>query len=73
MNSLEILDVGFDYLVEKLGIIDAEKFITIIKNDDFDYTKWRRSFFADKDVKTLNAEAVDYAENHPYTGKGIRL
>jgi hypothetical protein len=33
---------ALDTLVQSLGIVDAERFISIIKRDMFDYTEWRR-------------------------------
>ena len=74
MNSTaEILDQGFACLVEKLGVIDAEQFIAVIKRDDFDYTVWQREYF-DKmeDGKFLKA-ASEYAKQHKHNGKGIRI
>ncbi len=39
MNSaVEIMDIGFACLVEKLGVVNAERFIAMIKRDSFDYT-----------------------------------
>ena len=73
MNNVDILDIGFDYLVEKLGVVDAERFITIIKTDDFDYTKWRRGYFGNQDVDTLCDEAAAYAKSNPHQGKGVRI
>jgi len=33
---------GMDALVEKLGYVDAERFIVLVNKEPFDYTKWRR-------------------------------
>ena len=39
MNSaVEIMDTGFACLVERLGVVDAEHFVSMIKRDSFDYT-----------------------------------
>ena len=32
---------GMKILSEKLGIVDAERFISLISRENFDYTKWR--------------------------------
>ena len=37
-NAVEIIDMGFECLVEKLGFVDTERFIVMIKRDNFDYT-----------------------------------
>ena len=70
---MELLDTGFAYLVEKLGIVDAERFVAMIKGDSFDYTIWRREYFDKMDLAQINAEAAAYARKHPHTGKGIRV
>jgi hypothetical protein len=35
---------AIDALVKNLGAIDAERFISIVKSDNFDYTQWQREF-----------------------------
>ena len=72
-NAVELLDTGFAYLVEKLGIVDAERFVAMIKGDSFDYTIWRREYFDKMDLAQINAEAAAYAKKHPHIGKGTRV
>ena len=72
-NAVEIIDMGFACLVEKLGIVDAERFVAMIKRDNFDYTIWRREYFDKMDLDQVSVEAVTYAQNHPHKGKGIRV
>ena len=74
MNSaVEIMDTGFACLVEKLGIVDAERFVSMIKRDSFDYTIWRREYFDKMDLEQISTEAVAYTQSHPHEGKGIRV
>lgn len=68
-NAVEILDQGFACLIDNLGIIDAEYFISIIKRDDFDYTVWQREYFDKLKSGEFAAKASAYADSHPYTGK----
>lgn len=37
-----IVDTGIRCLIEKLGIIDAERFISTIIREKSDYTKWHQ-------------------------------
>jgi hypothetical protein len=37
-----IMSAGMKCLKEKLGVVEAEIFITAIKEESFDYTEWRR-------------------------------
>ncbi len=74
MNSaVELMDAGFACLVEKLGIVDAERFVAMIKRDSFDYTLWRREYFDKMDLDQVSEEAAVYAQSHPHRGKGIRV
>lgn len=72
-NAVKIIDEGFACLVEKLGIVDAERFIAMIKRDSFDYTLWRREYFDKMDLEQISEEAVAYGNNNPHKGKGIRV
>lgn len=68
-NAVKILDQGFACLVESMGVIEAEYFISLIKRDDFDYTVWQREYFDKMKPGVFAAEASAYADSHPYTGK----
>ena len=34
-----------DVLCNHVGIVEAERFIYIIRNESFDYTKWQRNHY----------------------------
>ena len=72
-KAVKLLNTGFAYLVEKLGIVDAERFVAMIKGDSFDYTIWRREYFDKMDLTQIDTEAAAYAWKHPHTGKGTRV
>lgn len=72
-STMEIMDMGLACLVEKLGVINAEHFVTAIKRERFDYTAWQREFFDQMETGKIRSEALAYAENHPHKGKGKRL
>ena len=42
MNTSEVMNRGMECLVEKLGLIETEYFISVIIREQFDYTKWQR-------------------------------
>jgi len=44
---------GMRILAEKLGIIEAERFITLVLREPFDYTDWQRNLYGNMDVKEL--------------------
>lgn len=72
-TAMEIMDIGFASLVEKLGVVDAERFIAMVKRDNFDYTVWRRSYFDKMDLAQVSKEATAYAKKYPHNGKGIHI
>ncbi len=69
-NTIQILDQGFACLVEHMGVIDTEYFISLIKRDDFDYTVWQREYFDKMKAGDFAKKASAYADSNPYTGKG---
>jgi len=56
---------GINCLVERLGIIETEIFISQIIREPLDYTKWQKEHYADMSVSELNKRAVEYAKNTP--------
>lgn len=54
---------GMEVLIEKLGKIDAERFISLIIREPFDYTKWQESLFSDLTVEELYEKASDYVKS----------
>ena len=38
---------GMDALTETLGLVDAERFISIILREPFDYTEWQQNLYKD--------------------------
>ena len=51
---------GMDVLIEELGEVDAERFISLIIKEPFDYTKWQGDLFKGLSVKELNDKAMEY-------------
>jgi len=49
---------AMDALIAALGEVDAERFISMIKRDTFDYTEWRRGQWNDKTIDEIFDEAA---------------
>jgi hypothetical protein len=64
MRTDTILRVdAMNALIENLGEIDAERFISIVKADNFDYTKWQRNFlWKDKTIDEIYNMAKEFEE-----------
>ena len=52
---------GMTALLEKLGMVDAERFISLIIREPFDYTKWRADLFDGMNVEQLAQKANEYS------------
>ena len=52
---------GMNILLNYLGDVDAERFISIISREPFDYTKWRADNLPDEDVRTLSKKAMEFS------------
>ena len=35
---------GFEILTRYLGLVEAERFITLVQREKFDYTQWRQTY-----------------------------
>jgi len=58
---------GINCLVERLGVIETEIFISQLIREPFDYTKWQRDHYADMSLSELNKRAVEYSIKNPIT------
>ena len=56
----EIKHDAFRLLLEKLGILETERFIMLINNDSFDYTQWRENLPEYSPIEELSNDAMKY-------------
>ncbi len=68
-GDIEIMNRGIRCLLEKLGVIETERFIAVINREKFDYTKWQRQRFDTMDFDEFNAAAVAYSQENPFCKK----
>ena len=55
----EINKSGFDILNRNLGMVEAERFITLIQREKFDYTKWRENLFDGLSGQEISKKAME--------------
>ena len=72
-NTMDLMSRGMRCLVKELGIVEAEKFISEIKGDKFDYEKWQRDFFDSMSPEEMSEDIAKYIAAHPYNGKATIL
>ena len=44
--------------MKALGQVQAEKFISLILSEPFDYTKWQRTLFPERSIEQISATAM---------------
>jgi hypothetical protein len=54
---------AMNVLLQAFGAVDAERFISMVKRDTFDYTEWRRGLWNDMTIEEVFAEAVAYEKS----------
>jgi len=59
-NSTALKDKGMRVLAEQLGLVEAERFIALMRRDPFDYTEWRQGIFTDDSLDTFLTDAQNY-------------
>jgi hypothetical protein len=60
---------GMETLTQTLGMVEAERFITLILREPFDYTKWREHLFEGVSLDEFYANVKQFRaakkESHP--------
>lgn len=51
---------GMRLLIEHLGKVEAERFISLIIREPFDYTEWQQDLWKDKTIKDISEAAMEY-------------
>ncbi len=72
-NTEEILSRGMKILSDNMGIVEAENFIFLVKNEGFNYTAWQRDYFENKTKDEMDADMDKYFAVHPYTGEKAKI
>jgi hypothetical protein len=58
MTDTELRIKGFNILSDALGEVEAERFITLILREPFDYTKWQKHLWEDQSVEEISEAAM---------------
>ena len=60
MTDTVLKTEGIKLLTQNLGKVEAERFISLIIREPFDYTKWQQNLFEDMSVEELSKKAMDF-------------
>jgi len=63
-NTAVIMNDGVNYLLEKMGALETEAFISNILKEPFDYTKWSKNLYSDLPLRELNSKAAEFVKNN---------
>lgn len=62
MTDTEIKLVGVKALTNALGEVNAERFISLILREPFDYTEWQRHLWEDRSIEEISKAAMALRE-----------
>ena len=63
-NTAVIMNKGIIHLLEKLGALETEIFISNLLREPLDYTKWRRNnLYTNMSLHELNQKAANFAKD----------
>jgi len=49
---------GFQALAEKLDLLEIERFVMLLKRENYDYTEWRKDLFENLSIEELSKRAM---------------
>ena len=58
ITDTEIKQQGIHILSQYLGDVEAERFISLIQRDRFDYTKWRQGLNEELSIEKISRNAM---------------
>jgi len=50
---------GIEALIAALGLVQAERFVSLILREPFDYTQWQRDLWPDKSLEEISGLAME--------------
>ena len=59
-SNTVIKNEGMRVLAERLGLVDAERFVVLLRREPFDYTEWRQNLHKDMTLDVFLKKADEY-------------
>ena len=59
ITDTEVRIKGMEALMTALGEVHAERFITLMLREPFDYTEWHKTLWHDKTVEEISRMAME--------------
>jgi hypothetical protein len=51
---------GLKALADALGHVEAERFVTLLMREPFDYTEWQKSLWLERSVEDISKAAMEF-------------
>lgn len=64
-NTTVIMNDAMNCLINNLGVVETEIFISNLIREPFDYTKWQHEKFDNISLDDFCNQAVEYCKNNP--------
>jgi hypothetical protein len=61
----ELRSDGMQLLRSQLGLVESERFLTLMLREPFDYTKWRQTQWTTETIASLAEKARKQREANP--------
>lgn len=62
VTDTEIKQKGVQALIQALGEVNAERFISLLGREPFDYTFWQKEIFPKMDIYEISRRAMELKE-----------
>lgn len=59
ITDTEIRVKGLQILTEMLGAVEAERFVSLIQREKFDYTAWQETLWEGRSIEEISQAAMD--------------
>jgi hypothetical protein len=60
ITDTEIKVRGLKALADALGYVEAERFITLLMREPFDYTEWQKRLWPERSVEDISKAATQF-------------
>ena len=64
-SNTVLKDTGMRILAEQLGLVEAERFIALMRREPFDYTEWRQGLYRDVPLNEFLRDAQNCKDQMP--------
>ena len=60
VSDNELAMTGMNFLRDRFGPVDAERFVYLLVKDRFDYTEWQKGLFKGESVRSLGEKMMAF-------------